>query len=67
MSKYETAIDASGPGSNIFAILGKAIAFMRTLKVSQSEIADITSRVAASKSYKEACDVIREWFPIEGL
>lgn len=63
--RFETVISARGPDGNTYAILGLALGMMRQLGIEASVRTDLSVRVRSAASYKEACDVIREWFPVE--
>ena len=65
MPRFTTVIPASGPLGNIFAIVGTACRHMRELDVPQQEISAFTDKVMLATSYREAVEVVREWFPVE--
>jgi len=65
MPRFTTPIPAHGSSGNIFAIVATACQFMRELDIAQPEINAFTARVMNAKSYSEAVDVVREWFPVD--
>jgi len=66
MSKYTTVISTTGPSGNIFVIIGTATRLLRELGEPEWVIEDMKSRARSSGSYGRACDVVREFFPLEG-
>lgn len=65
MSRFTTIIPATGPGGNIFEVVGKARVLMRQLGVPSAEINALTERVCNTHSYADALAVVREWFPVD--
>lgn len=65
MPKFTTVINATGPNGNIFAVLGNATVLMKELRISPFEIQSLREKVFGSKSYEEALDHIREYFPVK--
>ena len=65
MSRFETAINATGPDGNIYAVLGNATRFMRQLGIDPNEMLGLRAKVLAAPSYATAIDYIREWFPVD--
>ncbi len=62
---FETPIPTGGENGNIFVILAIATSFMRRLGLSVEEQQKLRDRVHASHDYKEACKIIKEWFPLK--
>lgn len=62
---FDTIIGAAGPRGNINVILGTAIGLMKDLDVPITARAHLIESVGKSSSYKEACALIEEWFPID--
>ena len=65
MSRFGSRIDATGPGGNIFAILGTARRYMREIGIDQSEIEELGKAVCNADSYRDAVALVREWFPVD--
>jgi hypothetical protein len=65
MPRFTTPIQAYGTSGNVFAIMGTACRLMRELGVAQPEILAFTNNVMRARSYPEAIDVVREWFPVD--
>ena len=64
MPRFETTIPTHGPHGNVFAILGNATSLMRQLGIPKKDIAELRGQVTNAKTYDEACDAVREWFPV---
>jgi len=60
-SNFTTGIKAG----NIFEMLAQACRWMRDLDIPREERVALKEKVMNSKSYEEACDAIRKYFPIE--
>ncbi len=65
LPRFTTVISATGPQGNIFAILGTACQFMRELDIPGEERKDFAQKVISAKSYAEAVEAVREWFPVD--
>ena len=65
MPRFTTPIPAYGPSGNVFAVMATACRLMRELDVTQPEILAFTNKVMRARSYPEALDVVREWFPVD--
>ena len=67
MSRFTTPIHAIGPAANIYAIVGVACAHMRHLDIAPPDIEAFKTRVRNAQSYRNAVDIVREWFPVLGV
>jgi|HubBroStandDraft_1064217.scaffolds.fasta_scaffold09816_11 hypothetical protein len=65
MAKFSTVIDGTGSRGNVMDIIGTARVLMRKIGVSPEDISDLTKRSMNAPSYKDAVNVVREWFPVE--
>lgn len=63
--RFTTVIPTSEPSGNIMSIMGCARSLLRSLGVEPAKIDDMSSRVMEAESYDAACDIVREWFPLE--
>lgn len=65
--RFRTVLPVKGPDGNIFMLTTNAVRAMKDSgQCTRADVDDLRSRVVTAKSYKEACDVIREYFPLEG-
>ena len=64
-SLFTTRINGTGPGGNLFEIVGKARVLMRQLDITRADIDAFSKRVMAAGTYADAIAVVREWFPVD--
>lgn len=64
MSKWETAISATGSDGNVFTVIGTARRLMKELGAPPAEIKSLSDRAMKAASYDEAISIVREWFPV---
>ena len=64
-SQYTTRISTDGPAGNIFVVLSTATARLKQLRHKRTEIEAFAKRVMSTKSYADALNVIREYFPVD--
>lgn len=63
--RFSTVIPARGPAGNVFAIVGSCLSMMRRLNIPEAERDALRAKAMGAKSYREACDAVREWFPVD--
>jgi hypothetical protein len=66
MPRFNTVIPTDGPSGNINVILANAMSLMKQLDVPDIDRVILRSAVTRSLNYEEACNAIREWFPLAG-
>jgi hypothetical protein len=62
---FSSRIPTSGPSGNIFVILGRARSLLEQIGRPREEIDELSRVVLEAKSYEEACDHVRRYFPLE--
>lgn len=62
---FETIIPTDGPLGNINVILGTATRLMKEIGVPTDARSRLVMQVQHAKSYDEAKNFVREWFPLD--
>ena len=65
MPLHDMTIPTVGKDSDTRIILAIATSYMRRLNISNEEQQKLRDRVHATHDYKEACKIIKEWFPLK--
>lgn len=62
---FSTVIPATGPDTNVFAILGTASRLLRELDVPTDRIAKLREDVMSTASYGQAVAFVEYWFRVD--
>lgn len=62
---FESRIDATGSGGNIFAVLGAASRMLREIDVPRDRIDALRDNVMSAANYDQAIAMIEYWFPVD--
>lgn len=65
MPIFETIIPTDGPCGNINVILGTATRLLKEIGVPVDARTRLAIQVSHAKSYEEAKNFVREWFPLD--
>jgi hypothetical protein len=65
LSRYMTVIPTSGPDGNIFMIIANASKHLREVGEPPEVIEGMRKRAMVAHTYRDACDVVREFFRLE--
>jgi hypothetical protein len=62
---FSTAINARGPGGNIFEIVGKATVMLRQIGIPREIIEELWEAVTNAPSYDAAVAAVERWFLVD--